>query len=69
MRSTAPVEPSHLVKDLVLAAPHRARLLDRLHLDYFCRAWDLCSTHGEFRRDRGWATSEAPDTGQPTTFL
>jgi regulator of cell morphogenesis and NO signaling len=37
MRSTAPVEPSHLVKDLVLAAPHRARLLDRLHLDYFCR--------------------------------
>lgn len=30
-------DPSDLIKDLVLAAPHRARLFDRLRLDYFCR--------------------------------
>jgi regulator of cell morphogenesis and NO signaling len=37
MSLTTPVEPSAPIKDVVLAAPHRARLLDRLHLDYFCR--------------------------------
>jgi iron-sulfur cluster repair protein YtfE (RIC family) len=85
MSLTASVQPSDPIKDLVVvaAAPHRARLLERLHLDYFCLGdWTLeeaCFGRGldigtvatvidPLDRDATAARHEVHDVGGATTW-